>query len=201
VNQVLGVYIKKSITFQGAPRTFGNTYHFSADNVQIWDEGDCSVLAGAVAQAERQVHSTSVAFLEAAVWGPTDNGNQQDNIMRYRGSLSGNGSAGPGTKPIYRELALMFKWPLGRYGSKNRPQYLRKWIHPCADIGTWTDLQLQGVDQIVMMTSMTNYVTAVTNVTVTGAPDTTVALCTFDGRLPVAAGSVKPYIEHHQFGR
>jgi hypothetical protein len=200
-NQVMGIYIRKEVTFQGKSRTFGNTYHFAATNMLVFSEAQYRGIIQKLESAEKAIHSSAVKFVEGALWGPTDNGNQADNLMRVRMSLSGNGTLAPGTKPVYREMAVMFRWALGRYGSKNRPQYLRKWIHPCSDFGVWTDAQMQGVDQISEMTAMTNYRTAVNTLGDPGWPDTALSFCTKDGRVPQNLGEIKPWLEHHQFGR
>lgn len=190
---VFAVSITKEADWRDAMREFSNVYHFKTDVGEPFD--DLGVINKVVA-AEKLIHSSDVKFTRARTWGPTEQG-QSANLMREVVQLSGAGSMAASSN-YYAEMAIMVYWPLGRYGSRNHPQYLRKWLH-ChnnhglpADGGRGTGATAAQVQQ---------YIDAVTEVRMVIDVDG-YELCTPDGQhTPIGPGKQYPYLEHRQIGR
>lgn len=117
--------------------------------------------------------------------------------MREVIQLSGTGALNP-ESPWYPELAYMIYWPLGRYGSRNRPQYLRKWIHTGKNVSVMPadGSRFTGTPGAIVQ----GYIDAVTAVDPAGV-DGPYELCTEDGRQPIGPGKLYPYLEHRQIGQ
>jgi hypothetical protein len=170
-----------------------NVYHFHADPLQAFLDNDA---INEVVAAERAIHSTAVEFISARTWGPTDQG-PVASVTREIVDLDGVGSLTAGI--VYKELAWLFVWPLGRYGTKNRPQYLRKWIRP-QTTSFMSGGEFSGSDEIAVATRqqlVDLYAGVVTEVGTTEAYD----LCTESDRLPIGPPTMFPYLEHRQLGR
>lgn len=100
----------------------------------------------------------------------------------------------------YRECASLIVWPLGRYGVKNRPQFMRKWYHRMSVIGH-TSSSLNGDTDISPATgALASGITTVASLTPTGGGPA-LPLQTPSGHTPTAPGYLYKYLEHHQFGR
>ena len=194
---VYGVALEKKTSFQGEDVYWSNVYHFFG--VADITEAQGEAIIRAVRDAEKPIHAPSVQFSRGRLWGPTEFGKDQSKMIADL-KLSFEPGTGPAGTEMYRELAFVVQWPLGRYGQNNRKQYLRKWLHTCIQHGLST-AQLQGTAQVSQAQSaaLVAYITAVTNLNPTGfaAP---LQLCTKDGRSP-GAGFLAPYLEHHQFGK
>lgn len=191
--EVFAVYIGKLIPWHSGLAPFGNTYHLKAGLTQPFeDEG----VIDALVAAEKAIHATNIQFVKARTWGPTDEG-QTASKMRVVKDLSGTGAAVPASS-FFNELANMVYWPLGRYGSRNRPQFLRKWLHCGKNVA---NVPMDGSRSTSPATTdLTTYINAVTSVR-GGLLTGTYPLCTFDGREPISPGLAYPYMEHHQLGR
>lgn len=190
---VFGVTITKVMDWRGQPQQFSNVYHFNTSLGQSFD--DVAVI-NAVKAAETPIHSNQVSFLMGRTWGPTDQGVAASK-MREVVDLSGTGTA-TAASGYYRELAHLIRWPLGRYGSKNRPQYLRKWLHCVATHGFPTD----GTTAMTTVPSaLQTYIDAVTNLNPPGIMDGPMELCTAEGKMPTGPGKTIKYLEHRQLGR
>lgn len=187
---VFGVSITKSMEWRGAQQEFSNVYHYQTAVGQPFD--DEGIIAAVVA-AERPLHATSVTFETGRTWGPTENG-PAASVMREIVDLSGQGGATPLTN-AYKETALLISWPLGRYGSRNRPQFLRKWLHTLASGGRGLDGSSRSD---VSPQNVLDYIAAVTALSDPAFGD--LDLCTADGRVPVGPAVQYPYLEHRQLG-
>lgn len=117
--------------------------------------------------------------------------------MRVVRPLTGTGSASA-TTGFYRECAFLVTFPLGRYGSKNRPQFLRKWIHSFGALGI-PSTEMQGDIKIsTIPPPLITYGNAVKSLTL-GAGGPPVSLASPRDHL---ADTVKvyDYLEHRQLG-
>jgi hypothetical protein len=146
--------------------------------------------------AERPLYSPTTTFIGARTWGPTDQGIAQSKMRAVETrNLAGTG----GTANLeYGEFAVMFFWPLGRYGVRNHPQYLRKWHHLRRSLGLPLDGSRFTGATPTDAQAYINRVTALNPTLIPGAFE----LCTEDGlHEPTGPGQLYPYLEHRQIGR
>lgn len=190
---VFAVSITKDCLWRGSRAEFSNVYHMQTASIEQFDD---LAAINYLVDAERPIHSTGVNFLRARSWGPTHQG-AGPSKMREVLTLTGSGSGGAGSS-IYPELAQMVYWPLGRYGVRNHPQYLRKWLHT---------LKLYNMSAIgdrytgTTDAALQTYIDKVTAINPLGL-DGPYELCTADGQhLPTGPGKLYPYLEHRQLGR
>lgn len=117
------VSIRKQSQYFGELRTFGNTYHYSTDVGEPFDD---EAVATSVAIAEKEITQSTVEFIGWESWGPTD-GAPLANVMRASGEFDGfgEGVASPGT---YKEACALVVWPIARSPVFNRKRWLRKFI-------------------------------------------------------------------------
>lgn len=191
---VFAVHVGKTVPWRGAPAPVGNTYHYKTDTGEPFDD------AGAIAkivEEEKKIFATNVAYTTARTWGPTD-GDPNLNKMREVVQLSGSGLAIPSSM-IYPEIAVMCYWPLGRYGSRNRPQYLRKWLHLMRYTNLPNDGARAGNPQ---EPGLVAYMAAIERLAVLGLGfDYTLCTASGDHEAPVGGGRVYPFLEHRQIGQ
>lgn len=188
---VFAVSITKRITWRAQNQEFSNVYHYKTAPAEPFDD---TAAINALEASEKACHSSTVAFIQARTWGPTD-GAPSGSVTRQITDLTGTGTQ-PAGGDFYRELAYLVYWPLGRYGSRNRPQFLRKWLHLCYLTADSAAGYPNGTTQDTNMAVINTYITAVTSV----GPGP-YELCTKDGREPTGAGALYPYLEHRQLGR
>ena len=188
---VFGLSVTKEITWRGQQQQWSNVYHFQTGVAEPFDD---TAAINAVVAAEKLIHTTIVLYRRARTWGPTDQG-AAASVTRQITDLTGTG-AKTASPDWYRELAILVNWPLGRYGSRNRPQFLRKWLHtmtlptgPSSGFGNGTTIA-------TTPTEIATYIASVTSV----GPGP-YELCSDSGRVPIAAGTMYPYLEHRQLGR
>ena len=191
---VFAVTITKSTPWRGTSQEFSNQYHYRTDPGQTFDD---QAVIDALVAAEKPVHSSFATFVKARTWGPTDQG-QAASVTREIVDLSGSGTA-TATSGWYRELAMLVVWPMGRYGSKNRPQYLRKWLHTMSNLGASSSAWAQGSDPITTPpAAIMTYIGAVE--TISQGVNGVVQLTNAQDRGSRGAGYLYPYLEHHQLG-
>lgn len=186
--------ITKQVSFRGKTEQFSNRYTLSNPTVVP----ETAALLAKLRDLEKPLYSTDVNFVEGRVWRHVP-GNKQESkmldLVRWEGQTGGVGTG----NELYRELAIMCYWPLGRYGKFNRPQFLRKWHHVYRVAGL-TANELTGSAAGLQSLSLFNtYIAAVEQFTTPGGLDGTYYLATEDDRRPVAPGKVYPYLEHRQF--
>lgn len=188
-------YIEKSTPWRGETQHFGNLYHYGLGT----DEPSITALEqmiDSLKTAEAPVHSVDVKFEVGRCWGPVDS-NGKGGSMRVVRPLSGTGSMIADTS-FYRELAFLVTFPLGRYGSRNRPQFLRKWIHSCNPYGLTTTERNGSVKMSSIPAPLTNYGNAVKSIPF-GTGGQPVSLASPKDHLADTV-VVYPYLEHRQFG-
>jgi hypothetical protein len=192
---ILGVAITKQMTWRGNPQEFSNVYHYQIANGSAQTIDDA--LIDRLVAIEKSIHGNGVTFKLARSWGPAENP-PATNFTRRIKDLTGTGSlTSSGT--IYFETAVLLQWPLGRYGSKNRPQKLRKWYH-CQHAHSLdtTGGSVSGAPAAALTTALGN-LNPIT-FTAEGAPFT-YPMTSKTGHEPIGAGSVYPFLEHRQLGR
>jgi hypothetical protein len=179
--------------WRGQKQEFSNVYHLATVPAQTFlDEG----VIDEVVRLEKTIHSTAVTFVRGRTWGPTESGDPLVSVTRTIKDVTGAGAAADSTG-MYMEAAILVTWPLGRYGSKNRPQYLRKWYHTRSALGHNTDGSgLLGTPSLALK----DFVLSITSVKVGAATDG-YEMVTAKGREPISAGVLYKYLEHRQLGR
>lgn len=180
--------VTKRITWRGQPQEFSNVYHFD-----IADPGSFNFEDRLLQLRTQEVvlHAANVNFVQGRAWGPTNQG-QAASTTRAIVDWSNIVGAAASNTSFYRELAFMIYWPLGRYGSKNRPQFLRKWLHLCTPFGIGGST-LTGSDPIT--TTPAEITTYIANISQMGG------FCGPNGHTPISSGKLYPYLEHRQLGR
>lgn len=193
-----GIYafsIRKTRQWRGQTQGFSNLYHYSI--AAPTEQGLIEVL-DALKAAEQPIHDSETTFVEGRSWGPVNpdgKGGRMEAVRQF------SGTGGQTVTPnMYRECAYLIKWPLGRYGSKNRPQFLRKWIHSAVStLGTNNGMDGNS-DLGAASTALTTYMGKVRSmVPVVG--QTPLDLKSASGHVPTASGSLYKWLEHHQYGR
>jgi hypothetical protein len=190
---VYAVSITKQVPYRGGIQPFSNVYHYKTTLAQFLDD---SAIVDDLVAAEKLVHASNVTFLTGRVWGPTDS-TPQASVTRLIKDLSGTGSLSPATDTS-PEMCILCVWPLGRYGLRNRPQFLRKWIHPCSIAGTTAGQRGQTSKLTNPMEPFTTYINDVTEAD--SLAGDAVDLCSPTGHEPTGAGRVYDWVEHHQLG-
>lgn len=170
-----------------------NIYHYRTPQAQP-DQVPTQELIDAIWDREQNMMSTEV-FAEAGyVTGPTD-GTQAEDIFQAEYSIQESGTA-VDAPSIHPSICLYFAWPLGRYGVRNQPQYLKKWIRLLSK-HSFTDPQIGGRETLAA--NLTGGMAAYRNeMPVITTPDGTEwQLCTAQGRIVQGTGIIDEYIETH----
>jgi hypothetical protein len=185
--------ITKTIPWRGKEQEFSNVYHYRTGTGEAFN--DIAVINN-LTTLEKGIYPTNVKFLHGRTWGPTE-GLLSQNVMREVVQLTGTGSQTP-VSPFYPELAIMVYWPLGRYGSRNRPQFLRKWLH----LMSTQNLPMDGSRYTGTFGSALNsYVSGVKVINPLGTEGPYELTTPKGEHLPTGDGVVYPYLEHRQLGR
>lgn len=194
---IYAVSIRKDIPWRGARATFGNVYHYKTDPGEPFD--DVGVI-NRLLTLEKAIHSSEVKFLQGRSWGPIT-GNKADSVMREIIDFSNQAGSLSSNPAMYPELCFMVYWPLGRYGSRNRPQFMRKWLRLDTAHG-YTAAQIAGRASIGgIAAAIQTYINGV-QLMDTGVPGMVAyPLCTHTGRERVESGKLYPYMEHRQLGK
>lgn len=121
-----GVAITKKVTWRGGDEQFSNVYHYDMGASLTVAEADA--LANAVVAAEKPAFGTNVTYLQARIFGPTDQGQAANNMIDIL-DLTGNGSQAGGSDMPF-ELCLVVENYIGR-GPHGHKQFLRKYLHIC----------------------------------------------------------------------
>lgn len=188
-------YIEKSVPWRGETQHFGNLYTYPL-NTDAPSETVIEQMIDTLKAAEVPVHTTEVKFEVGRCWGPVGP-DGKGGLMRVVRPLSGTGSNLADTT-FYKELAFLVQFPLGRYGSKNRPQFLRKWLHTCSPLSISSAAKSGGVDMGTPPPQLTTYANAIKSIPMgTGGPP--VSLASPRDHLADTV-QVYKYLEHRQFG-
>jgi hypothetical protein len=176
--------------WRGNPQEFSNVYHYTSIGL---DPGNLEGIKNTLVAAEKAIHATAITFIRARAWGPTTEGPAGNNTQGIW-DLTGAGTATTDFAR-YRETAYLIYWKLGRYGSLNRMQYARKWLHTLSTNGV-TPTPNDGTQLIsAVPAALATYMTTVTN------PALDYNLCTADGRVVQGPPTLYPWLEHRQLGR
>lgn len=191
---VFAVSITKSVPWRGAPEEYANVYHYQTTPGELFP--DEAVIAEVV-RLEKLIFASNVTFRVGRTWGPTGEG-PEASVTREIVDLSGTGALGP-TAGMYRECAILIQWPLGRYGSRNRPQFLRKWLRTQAANGYPTNGADPLAEQPGAGSALRQYMEGITTLDPGGLGTDVLELVTETGRAPVAEPLAYQYLEHRQF--
>ena len=192
-----GIYafsIRKTTTWRNATQGFSNLYHYFLTNPTTTDLDNTLI---ALKDAERPVHDNTVNFIEGRAWGPV-NADGSGGAMLSVQTFTQAGTKTTGT-PFYKECAYLIKWPLGRYGTRNRPQFLRKWLHS-QSTGLTATAGIDGsTDLGAATTALNTYEAAVSTLAVTGI-GSPLQLQSASGHVPTGPATHFKYLEHRQYG-
>lgn len=191
---VFALSITKRIAYRGGQQEFSNVYHYKTLSVEAFNDNN---VMDDIIGAEREIHSNEVTFVVARTWGPTD-GPASASVTRVIRDLSGVGTHTPDPN-FPRENAFLVSWPLGRYGSRNRPQFLRKWVHSMTAPGLAPATANNGGVAITTFPSrLPTYITDVTEAD-NGVGDV-LPLCSASGKVPIGPGVAYRFLEHRELG-
>lgn len=194
----IGMSITKATSWRGETQEFSNVYHY---NGLVPTEEDVPAILASLRDVEKPLHGSNVNFVRGALWGPTEQGKAASKMIDTVKWDFQTGSGGAATNAYYKEAAILIQWYLGRYGTRNRKQYLRKWIHPVNSSIVSVSMVTGDAKWGTTPAAIAAYITAVTQFTPSGAPSAgSYQLGTREGR-PAGAGVLYPYLEHRQFGR
>jgi hypothetical protein len=190
----IGISITKSVLFRGVQQEFSNTYHYQLSGAVT---APYDALVEEIVAVERQLHSTDVAFVRAAVW--SSGGTKEQNQMLYQKPLTGFGSTATITQAMDRERAFLIMWPAG-VNVLGKPVYLRKWYHSCGIIAGYSPLSSALIQTAsIPQTNRDAIATKAGELTNIGVGETW-DLCAESGRVWEALPTCHPWIEHHQLG-
>lgn len=193
-----GIYafsIRKSRGWRGQNQGFSNLYHYS---IAAPTEQGLGEILDKLKALEAAVHDTGASFVEGRAWGPVQpngRGGRMEAVKVFTGAgaLSENSL-------LYKETALLLYWPLGRYGSKNRPQFIRKWLHSLNTALTSVAGENGNTDLGTASSTLNTYMAGVQQlVPVVG--QTPLDLKTASGHIPIGNGQLYKFREHRQYGR
>lgn len=193
---VFAISITKSVPWRGQVEEFSNVYHYNTLAIEEFADG---AAIDELVAAERPVFANTITFRLARTWGPIGQG-QAASVTRVVRDLTGPGTASSASD-MYVECATLIEWPLGRYGSRNRRQFLRKWLHARhqpdgAPVGWLNGTVLHpGIAGAELA-----YVNRVTSLDPPGI-DGPYELCSPGGQTPIGPATIYPYLEHRQFRR
>lgn len=207
---VIAVSITKEATWNGEPERFSNIYHYSEPGFDFGQEdiseSDARALVDQLVSVEVPIFASSVDFVEARVWGPTD-GPAQDNNTIGVFDLSENGS---GSRDSYMclEDCILIRFECERESMRGRKVYLRKWLRTMCQPG-YTDgftaeqhaRREPAFDaSLPELTTYANAITQRTLVELSSFPDQ-LTLSSPSGRVVVSPGSpeyeVSRFLETH----
>jgi hypothetical protein len=193
-----GIYafsVRKSRNWRGTTQGISNLYHYL---MTAPTETSLQNVLTALKSAEVPVHSTAVNFVEGRAWGPVQSNGRGGRMEAFQ-QLAGAGSAVVAPN-MYLECCHLVVWPLGRYGTKNRPQFMRKWLHSGTTTNQTGSDTTGNTDISPATAQLITYINAVANLVPTGGGGP-LGLQTASGHSPITAGYLYKYLEHRQFGR
>lgn len=192
------IAINKSISWRGNSTGLTNLYRY--DDFGGLAPVNYAAAINAVRNAERPLYADNVTFRDGRLWGPFVDPQNEGQMQEHVKWSNIFGTAGLPQVQWYKEFAFMVYWPLGRYGSKNRPQYLRKWHRTQFAHGISGNAQDGSTALPGAITAFTTYMAAVVSLAVPGDASSPYDLGSplFGGRKPVGPGQLYPYLEHRQ---
>jgi hypothetical protein len=187
---------EKSTSFQGHSELWTNVYLYEtgADTASAYNN-----IIDAIVNAEKTVHGNNVNFLTARVFTTKGlNGVEDTGHMLHIRNLSGTGD-NSSTNVIYKECAVLVKWPLPRKSNLagllvGRQRSLKKWLHVCTAYHTGPGSAAAG-ETPINKTAFLTYGNAVMT------PVAGTQLIAPDGTVATANPQVQDFMEHRQFPR
>lgn len=192
---VFGISITKELEWRGQQHRVSNVYHYHTSDGQTFPD---SAAIDEVVRLEKLVFASAVKFVTGRTWGPTEQG-PVASVTRSIKDLTGFGSVAA-TTGMYKEAAILVSWPLGRYGTRNRPQYLRKFLHTLAAHGYDTNGSTPMTAQPAAGSALQTYMEGIRVLNPAGFVGG-LDLSTDGDRVNIGAGRTYPYLEHRQIGR
>lgn len=192
---VFGVSITKRIAWRGGQEEFSNVYHYHTSEGQTFPD---DAVIDELVRLEKLIFASNTTFTLARTWGPTDQG-PVASVTRTIRDLTGPGSA-TAHASAYRECAILVSWPLGRYGTRNRPQFLRKYLHTSASHGYDVTGASALPSQPAVTTPLGEYIAGVRVLNPAGFVGG-LDLATAGDRINTGPGLAYPYLEHRQFNQ
>lgn len=182
------VSITKFVQFQGKEQEFANVYTYETGAL----DPNFTNLVNDIVTAEKRIFSSAVGFRRAQVW----DAGIPPNVMRHTQVLSGVGALG--VTDMYRECALLVKWPLPRAVSatSSRQRSLKKYLHICSSAGGSANDGNTLIGAPAAGSALALYMAAVTD-----PPNVDADLVSPSGAVPNGPPVVHPYLEHRQFPR
>lgn len=188
--------VEKSSSFQGHAEVWSNVYLYEtgADTASAFNN-----IIDAIVNAEKTVHGNNVTFLTARVYTTKGlNGIEDTGHILHIKTLSGTGTPSS-SNPIYKECAVLVKWPLPRKTNLGgliigRQRSLKKWLHVCTTFHLGTGASLAG-EAPIADTAFLTYGNAVMT------PVAGTQLIAPDGTVATANPQVQQFLEHRQFPR
>jgi hypothetical protein len=131
---VFSLSVEKDFAFRANLERFSNIYtakHTSPNQTNF------AAFANTVANWEKGCFGSHVAFKTVRIWGPlefagdgiSDEPNEATSQTQYLADLTGNGTDPNAQTQIYRELAVVCRWYLGRSPATGRKRFMRKYYH------------------------------------------------------------------------
>lgn len=193
---LIKISITKAADFQNKREEFSNVYTFDVPNRDV---GPMESLIQRCMDAERAIFASTVQMLRGYAYVDKSIAGWFNARLMYA-ERTWTGVFGTNTPgPMYREAALLVKWPLHRkvtdFGSISRKRSLKKYLHLCTNNGM-TPGQASGSESFD--TGEPGYVREYINYLM-NAPNA--ALCSQDGSKPSGPAVLHPYVEHRQFPR
>lgn len=193
-----GVSIEKGVPWRDGTEVVSNRYFFF--NAGPAGAINAGALIDKVAALEKPIYHSTVSFRHGRAWLHVP-GNKAASRMLDSKGLSGLGTMGTSPTEIYSELCLLFVWPLGRYGERNREQFMRKWHHVCG-IQAFSAAALLGrTGDNSPAVPYTTYGAAIRQFQSAATIDGDYFLETPGGRRPLTDGFKYRFLEHRQFKR
>lgn len=189
-----GVSIVKKCTFRGKDQEFANVYFYEGGTLDVTN---ANALIDAVKANEVQLHSSDVSFVRGLCW--LAGGSPAANQMISQKALSGTGSQATNVN-FDRERAYLIQWKCTQ-DIRGHTVYLRKWYHSCGNCAAQAIAtgELQNTLELssAKRTAIASAADAQTMITINSVGR---FLCSETGRLPIAAATCHPWLEHHQLG-
>ncbi len=165
--------ITKRFTFRGAVEEFSNVYHY--DHPPAFTDFDGAV--DDLVEAEKLIHAPAVTFVRARAWGPTDQGPAASTTRLMR-DLTGTGQLVASGGNIYKELAVVISWYVGRAPLSGRKRFLRKYIHCSARPSSSAT---SGGDDVLTATDLAPFVTFASSIKTLNVNQVNLDICTPQG--------------------
>jgi hypothetical protein len=192
---LFGFSTTKRTAFRDSTQEFSNVYHYFQTGPAP-NDAELEARLQEIVAIERDLHSTVVNFVRGRVWEA--GGTPAQNQMRVQINLTGTGNQAT-IAGLDKERAVLMQWPAG-VDIRGKPVTLKKWFHSCGRCNG-ASFTTQEMENLVALTSATRttIATRANDLRIIGALDEYI-LRAESGREHTGAGTLNPYLEHHQLG-